>query len=156
MTLFFTKTVELQQEVEVRGGSVAPAPVRIVGRLLGAGFVEIQHAVRRVQAGHRRRLQNFVIKRDGQFFLAQARADEETELAAKNPRLSTGLALQSVQQRFVGELNFFDDEPSAKPKGCELPGVYHRWKLSVSPKDFQLICIPAPGFPDAPLADLRR
>jgi hypothetical protein len=60
--------------------------VHSAGGLLEIGFSEILDPVGWMQAGHRRGLKNLVVQRHGQFFVAQAGANQKAEFRAHDPR----------------------------------------------------------------------
>ena len=68
--------MELQQEIEIGGRGISPAFMRFTGGALKIRFIEIHYGCGRTGDGDGSGLKNFVIQRDGQFWLAQTGAEE--------------------------------------------------------------------------------
>jgi len=71
ISLLSAKSVKLQQEIEIGRRGISPSFLRVMGGPFKIRLVEIHHAGRRVGQGDGSGFENFVIERDGQFFLTQ-------------------------------------------------------------------------------------
>ena len=117
--------MKLQQEIEARGRGISPAFMRGSGGLLKIRLVEIHHARGRIGNGHGSGFKNFVIQRDGQFFLAQTGADEQSKFADNGARLRNSFASDCIHDWFIGQSNVLDNKPAMQPEIFELVDVDH-------------------------------
>ena len=117
--------MELQQEIEIGGGCISPAFMRVMGRPFKIRLVKIHHADRRVGNGDGSGFENFVIERDGQFFLTQAGADDQSKFAGDGLRLRNSFASQGIHDWSIGQFNVGDNEPALKLEVLELVDVNH-------------------------------
>ncbi len=92
------KSVELQHEVQVFHRRLAPRQMRPPGRSLESRFVQIQNALRRMGAGDGDSFQDFVIQRDGQFRIREARTNDQPQLPPENPRPRKSSRISSIFQ----------------------------------------------------------
>ena len=100
--------------------------MRLMGGALKIRLVEINHAGRWNPNCDWSGFENFVIQRDGQFRLPQARADEQAKMSSDGAGLRNGFAANGVSDWSIGQFNYPDDESTMKPEIDELPEVYHR------------------------------
>ena len=117
--------MKLQQEIEIGGRGIAPALMRIAGSALKIRLVEINDVCRRIRNGDGCGFENFVIQSDGQFFLAQAGADEQSEIVDDGARLRDGFASDGIHDRRIGQFDVMDGEPATQPEVFELADVNH-------------------------------
>ena len=88
-------------------------------------LIEIHHAGGRVGHGDGSGFENFVIERDGQFFLTQSGADEQSKFAGDGLCLRNGFASDGIHDGTIRQFNVGDNEPAMKPEVLELVGVNH-------------------------------
>jgi hypothetical protein len=117
--------VELQQEIEVVQGSISPSFLRVTGRPLKIRLVEIHHPGGWAGCGDGSGFEDFVIERDGQFFLTQTGTDEQPESAGDGLRLGDGFAPNGIHNGIIRQFNIGDNKPALKPKVLELIDVNH-------------------------------
>ena len=125
MMLFSSKSVELQQEIEIGGRGMAPLFMRGAGGAFKISFIEIRHAGGRIGNGHCSGFENFVIERDGQFGFAQTGADEQSKFAGDGAGLRDGFASDGIHDGGIGQFDILDNKTAMKPEVFELPEVNH-------------------------------
>jgi len=77
-------------------------------------LIKINDSVRWIGDGDGSGFQNFVVERDGQFLLAQTRADEQSKIADNGARLRNGFASDCIHNRVVRQFDIFDDKSAVK------------------------------------------
>jgi len=88
-------------------------------------LIKINDSVRWIGDGDGSGFQNFVVERDGQFLLAQTRADEQSKIADNGARLRNGFASDCIHNRVVRQFDIFDDKSAVKLEVFELFEVNH-------------------------------
>ena len=121
-----------EHSVEVFGASRPKRSMRQSCCLLEVAFVHFYHALRRSSRGNRRRLQNFMIQRNRDFFFIQIGAQKNVERGSANPRLSNCCSLNRIEQGIGGHTHLYDLKTATQRDHLKRRKVEHPRKMADS------------------------